>query len=71
MNRQYIEEGQLALRGLTGDKTIEFDDYDRQGLPVFISKEEDHMEYTIDEEGNIWSHEICGLHNEKIGTFWK
>ena len=69
MNRQYIDEGQKALRGLTGDKTIEFDDYDRQGLPVFISKEEEHTEYTIDEEGNIWSH--SGLHNEKIGTFWK
>jgi hypothetical protein len=53
------------MKRLTKDETLRFDDYDMNDRPLFVSDEDEDMEYTIDENGWVWSHD--GFHDKAIG----
>ena len=59
-----------ALRKKTG-KSLTFDDYDMNGLPLFIdAKSDESEEWWVDKEGTIWYASGRG-DNEKIGNLPK
>jgi len=49
----------------TGDDSVQFDGFDANDRPLFISDKDSEIEYTIDDKGNIWIHD--GYKDKIIG----
>jgi hypothetical protein len=50
--------------GITKDD-VEFDGYDANDRPMFVSSDDPDLEYTVDKKGNIWRHD--GFKDKVIG----
>lgn len=51
---------------ISSDTSLSDDGYDINDRPLFISEDEDDIEYTIDSNGDVYKHD--GLSDEKIGS---
>ena len=60
-----VEKHADTIMAITKDD-VEFDGYDANDRPMFVSSDDPDLEYTVDKKGNIWRHD--GFKDKVIGT---
>ena len=59
-----VEKHADTIMAITKDD-VEFDGYDANDRPMFVSSDDPELEYTVDQKGNIWRHD--GFKDKVIG----